>query len=87
MSREQTKSAEAAAFKARLSKLLESKEIDDAAFADAIYAAMSTFGIDEGQFRDTYGLTKGAVDRWTQRQNLPQPLVRPKIIAWIRDKL
>ncbi|MBI3441030.1 MAG: hypothetical protein HY052_04390 [Proteobacteria bacterium] len=81
------KSFEIEAFKAKLSTLAGAKTVDDAAFADAIYTAVSKFGIDEDQFRDAFGLTKGAVDRWTQRLNLPQPTVRPKILKWIREAL
>ena len=80
-------SFEAESFKKQLSKLLEAQTIDDAVFADVIYTAMSKFAIDEGVFRDAFGLSQGAVDRWTQRQNLPQPLVRPKIIQWIKERL
>lgn len=74
-------------FKKALTKLAESANIDDAAFADAVYTALSAFGLDESQFRDAFGLSAGAIDRWTQRQNLPQPLVRPKIILWMRDNV
>jgi len=81
------KSFETESFKAKLSKLAETKTIEDAVFADVIYTALSKFRIEEEEFRDTFGLTKGAVERWTQRQNLPQPNVRCKIIAWIRSKL
>lgn len=74
-------------FKKRLSELADSGAIDDAVFADVIYTAISKFGIDEEMFRESFGLSKGAVDRWTQRQNLPQPPVRAKIIAWIKENL
>jgi hypothetical protein len=87
MSADKIKSFETEAFKKRLSGLVESGAIDDAVFADVIYTAMSKFGVDEGMFRDSFGLSRGAVDRWTQAQNLPQPAVRPKIIAWIKESL
>lgn len=75
------------AFQEKLSKLAETKAIDDSVFADMVYTAMSEFGLDDQTFRDAFGLSGGAVERWTQRQNLPQPIVRPKIILWIRDNL
>lgn len=81
------KSFETEAFKIRLSKLAEAKTVEDAVFADVVYTAMSKFGIEEDAFRDTFGLTKGAVERWSQLKNLPQPMVRPKILLWIRENL
>ena len=87
MSQNNVKSFETEAFKAKLSKLAEAKTVDDAVFADVVYTAISKYAIAEDDFRDTFGLTKGAVDRWTQRQNMPQPNIRPKIVAWIRTKL
>jgi len=75
------------AFKQRLSGLAQSGPVDDAAFADIIYTAISRYGLDETRFRDAFGLSGGAVDRWTQCQNLPQPAVRPKIIIWIKENL
>jgi hypothetical protein len=74
-------------FKRKLKALSELKAVEDAAFADAVYTALSRFGVDERSFRDAFGLSSGAVERWTQLKNLPQPNVRPKIIAWILHKL
>jgi hypothetical protein len=87
MSQDKIRSFETEAFKKRLSGLAESGAIDDAVFADVIYTAMSKFGIDEEMFRDSFGLSKGAVDRWTQSQNLPQPAIRPKIFTWIKENV
>jgi hypothetical protein len=87
MSQDNIKSFEKESFKARLTKLAEAKNIDDAAFADVIYTAVSQFGINEDKFRDAFGLSKGAVERWTQRQNLPQPNIRPKILMWVKERL
>ena len=87
MSQDNIKSFERESFKVLLSKLEEGKTVADAVFADAIYTAMSKFGMEEEKFRDAFGLSKGAVDRWSQLQNLPQPHIRPKIICWIRENL
>ena len=87
MSQDKIRSLEIESFRRRLSGLAESGAVDDAVFADVIYTALSKFGIDEGMFRDSFGLSKGAVDRWTQSRNLPQPSVRPKIILWIKENL
>jgi hypothetical protein len=87
MSQGNIKSFEIESFKARLLKLAESKTVEDAVFADIIYTAVSKFGIEEERFRDAFGLTKGAVERWSQLQNLPQPNIRPKIMGWIRENL
>jgi len=87
MSADNISSFEIESFRKRLSELAQSGAIDDALFADVIYTAMSNFGIDETMFRDSFGLSKGAVDRWMQAQNLPQPAVRPKIIIWIKENL
>ena len=70
-------------FRRKLEKLAEEKTVEDAVFADIVYTATSRFGIDEQAFRDAFGLTRGAVERWSQLRNLPQPFVRPKILAWI----
>jgi hypothetical protein len=75
------------AFKATLTKLAAPETVDDTTFADAVYTAMSEYGLDETKFRDAFGLSAGAVDRWTQRQNLPQPLVRSQILLWIKDNI
>jgi hypothetical protein len=87
MSLDKVRSFEIESFRKRLSGLAESGAIDDALFADVIYTAMSKFGIDEELFRDSFGLSKGTVDHWTQSRNLPQPSVRPKIILWIKENL
>ncbi len=81
------KSFEIETFKKKLTKLAESQAIADAIFADVVYTAMSQCGLDEDMFRNEFGLTKGAVNRWTQEQNLPQPMVRPKILLWIEEQL
>lgn len=70
-----------------LTDLLKAPAIDDAAFADAVYRVLSEGGIDEQTFRAAFGLSAGAVERWTQRQSLPQPLVRANIIAWMLETL
>lgn len=87
MTQENVKSFEREAFRKKLSAFSKQETVTDADFADAVYTAMSRFGIDETQFRDAFGLTKGAVDRWTTQKNLPQPGVRPKILGWILQKL
>lgn len=87
MSQNNVKSFETESFKAQLSKLSTEKTVEDAVFADIIYTALSKFAIEEETFRDAFGLTKGAVERWSQRQNLPQPNIRPKILGWIKTQL
>ncbi len=74
-------------FRKKISGLAVEKEVGDAAFADAIYTATSRFGIEEDDFRDTFGLSKDAVERWTMLKNLPQPSVRPRILAWLAEQL
>ena len=87
MSQGSIRSFEMESFKARLSRLAEAKTVEDAVFADVVYTAISKFGMTEEKFRDAFGLTKGAVDRWSQLQNLPQPNIRPKIMGWIKENL
>ncbi|MCE9508643.1 MAG: hypothetical protein K8R48_10100 [Alphaproteobacteria bacterium] len=87
MSQDNIKSFERESFKAKLSKLAEGKTVDDAVFADVVYTAVSKFGLEEEKFRDAFGLTKGAVERWSQLKNMPQPQIRPKIMGWIRENL
>ena len=87
MSQDNVKSFATEAFKKRLSTLAGQKEISDTDFADAVYTAMTSFGVDETQFRNEFGLTKGAVDRWTMLQNMPQTMIRGKILGWILQKI
>jgi hypothetical protein len=87
MSTSNVKSFELEAFKKRLTALSTQKEVADADFADAVYTAMSRFGVKESDFRDTFGLSKDAVERWTMRKNLPQPGIRGKILGWILQKM
>lgn len=77
------KSLQAEAFRKTLERLAAQPEIGEAEFAGIVYEAISAHGISEEKFRDTFGLTASAVERWTQRKNLPQPFVRPKIASWI----
>ena len=70
---------------ADLEQLSLKKDITDAEFADAVYAAISEFGI-EGDLKKHFSLTEGAAMRWAQGKNLPQPFVRPKIIAWLAEQ-
>lgn len=87
MSQENVKSFELEAYKKRLSGFAAQPEVSDGDFADAVYTGISRFGVDETAFRDTFGLSRGAVERWTMQKNLPQPGVRPKILGWILQKL
>jgi hypothetical protein len=87
MSQDNVKSFEKEAFKKKLEKLSAQPEVGEAEFADAVYTAVSSFGLAEVEFRDTFGLSKGAVERWTMRKNMPQPGVRPKVLRWILQKI
>lgn len=87
MSGGNVKSLELEAFKRKLANLAALQENSDTDFSEAIYTAVTRFGITETQFRDTFGLTKGAVERWTTQKNLPQPDVRPKVLGWILQSL
>lgn len=84
---ENVKNFELESFKRKLATLSAQPDVSDADFADAVYTAQTRFAIDEDQFRDTFGLSKGAVERWTMRKNLPQPGVRPKILGWILQRI
>ena len=87
MSPDNVKSFEKEAFRQKLAKLAGAADVSDTDFADAVYTAVTAFGLPEDEFRDTFGLTKGAVERWMQRSNLPQPIVRPKILLWMSQQL
>lgn len=87
MSQGNVKSFELEAYKKRLSGLAAQPEVSDVDFADAVYTAISRFGVDETAFRDAFALSKGAVERWTMQKNLPQPGVRSKILGWILQKI
>jgi len=75
------------AFKKKLGELVKNGRIGDEAFADAVYEAQSRFGLSEQQFRSAFGLSAGAVERWSMRKNLPQPGVRAAILEWILSQL
>jgi len=87
MSESNVESFERLAFRKKLTVYAAAQQVDDGDFADAIYTAVTGFGIDETQFRDMFGLTKGAVERWMTQKNLPQPLIRPKICGWILGRI
>lgn len=76
-------SFETAHFRARLEKAAATRAVGDADFADAIYTAVSAFGITEDKFRAAFGLSEGTVERWTRMKNLPQPSARSAILGWI----
>ncbi|MFN7113464.1 MAG: hypothetical protein ACK4PK_03810 [Alphaproteobacteria bacterium] len=87
MSPDNVKSLEKEAFLRKLAALTAAKNISDSDFADSVYAAVTRFGLNEDAFRAGFGLSKGAVDRWTTLKNLPQPTVRPHVLAWIAAQL
>lgn len=62
-------------------------DIPDHVFADIIYSTVSFGHVSEEQFRDEFGLTANAVQRWMTGKNLPQPDVRPVILRWILSVL
>lgn len=80
-------SLERESFRKRLANLAGNTTVDDDVFADIIYETITKFGISQDDFRDTFGLSKSAVERWMLRQNLPQSNIRPKIILWIKETL
>lgn len=81
------RSYESAAFKARLAETASAGTVQDQMFSDTIYTAVSQFGMTEDLFRDSFGLSKGTVERWMQGQSLPQPQIRPKILLWLQSQL
>lgn len=87
MSPSNVKSLEKEAFLRRLATLAAAQNISDSDFADSVYTALTRFGLDETAFRAGFGLSKGAVDRWTTLKNLPQPTVRPHVLTWIAAQL
>jgi len=78
---------EKALFKAKLGLLAHRENIADETFSKAVTRASTDFGVEETAFRDAFGLTSGAVARWSNGKNLPHPMVRPKIMAWLRHQL
>lgn len=87
MSPDNVKSLEHAAFLRKLTALAAAPAVNDADFADAVYTAQSRFGLDEAAFRAGFGLSQGAVQRWTTLKNLPQAEVRPLVLQWIIAQL
>lgn len=87
MSPDNVKSLEKESFLRRIIPLSGQPEVADAEFAECIYIAVTTFGLSEDAFRAGFGLSKGAVDRWTTQKNMPQPSVRPHVLAWVAAQL
>jgi len=87
MSQGNIASFEREAFKKKLAGLATAGSVADADFADAVYTAQSRFGLSEQQFRSAFGLSAGAVERWSMLKNLPQPSVRTTILEWILSQL
>lgn len=81
------KSFEKEAFRKRLTTLAAAASISDADFADVIYVSVTHYGVAEDDFRDTFGMTRGAIERWMTMRNLPQPMVRAKIIRWVEEHI
>lgn len=67
----------------KLNTLLRQPDISDGDFAQAVYDIVSSGAVSEQQLRDEFGLTGGAVSRWTTGKNLPQPDIRPIILRWV----
>jgi hypothetical protein len=78
--------SDAAVFQEKLLRL-SAGDVADGDFADAVYTAVTSFGLGEQEIRDAFGLTAGAVDRWMQGKNLPQPAIRGKILVWISRRI
>ena len=70
-----------------LAEAIKWSDVPDHAFADIIYSTVSFGHVTEEQFRDEFGLTADAVQRWTTGKNLPQPEVRAVILRWILSDL
>ncbi|TNE28081.1 MAG: hypothetical protein EP349_08330 [Alphaproteobacteria bacterium] len=66
----------------KLNTLLRQSDISDSDFAQAVYDIVSSGAVSEQQLRNEFGLTGGAVTRWTTGKNLPQPDIRPIILRW-----
>lgn len=62
-----------------LMELSKSENISDAAFADAVYQAV-TQGLDRDAFQDNSDIGQGTLERWMQGANLPPQSVRKKVL-------
>lgn len=78
---------EKALFKAKLGLLAHGGHVADDTFAKAVTRASQDFGVEETAFRDAFGLSSGAVVRWSNGKNLPHPMVRPKIMGWLKTQI
>ena len=70
-----------------LQSLAASGKVSDDFFAEIIYTAVSRFALPMHELRSFFGLSPLAIDHWIQKKNLPQQIVRPKMLLWIVDKL
>lgn len=56
------------------------------------FSAIVQYAIHEGkvpvsEFIDEFGISRGTVSRWARGKSLPHVMVRPLIIAWIKDHI
>jgi len=83
----EVKSFDQAVFRKKLQAFAAASDVGDADFADAIYTALSRYGLPQEEMRATFALSQDAISRWIQQKNLPQPFVRPKILGWIVERI
>jgi hypothetical protein len=56
------------------------------------FSAIVQYAINEGkvpvsEFIDEFGISRGTVSRWARGKSLPHVMVRPLIVAWIKDHI
>ncbi len=61
--------------------------IDDGAFVDCCYQAVSAYGFDPALLREALDIGPGSYERWIAGTNLPHPALRPKILLAIAHYL
>lgn len=65
----------------------QGKGISDAEFTDACYRAASEHGFDPAYLAQHLDIGAASFDRWIAGANLPQPLIRGRILLAIMHSL
>ncbi len=69
---------------------LESSVFDpqnDDLFAQTVNEALNRFGIKSAEFSKEFGVHASTAGRWSKGKNFPHKMVRPIVIAWLRERL
>ena len=56
-------------------------------FSAVVQYAVEECKVPVSKFIDEFGISRGTVSRWARGKSLPHMMVRPVIVAWIKDQV